>query len=194
MGVGWGFSGVTGLVWQLESPTLGPDPALCHNYLPRPGSGESSRSAEAEPGPGACRCEVSGSTGELREGTLGLRCSLATSGDASERQPLKFPIRGLVRWKAGPGSEVVGVRLSAPLILLPVAGLGLGWTRAARWGLSLRSRPTQVCSGEGARIPRFPPLLLAPRPGCAPGLDGVKVSASISTIFPWGHVNKYARI
>lgn len=49
------------------------------------------------------------------KGTLGLRSSIVTSGDASERQPLKFPVLGLVRWKAGPGSEVVGGEtLSAP--------------------------------------------------------------------------------
>lgn len=114
--------------------------------------------------------------GELREPWAS--CSTATSGDASERQPLKFPIRGPVRWKAGPGSEVVGGEsLSAP-IPLPAARLGLGWSRAARWGLSFRSMPTHVCSGEWAQIPRFLPLLQAPRPGCAPGLDGVKVSAS----------------
>lgn len=86
-----------------------------------------------------------------------------------------------------------GETLIAP-IPLPAARLELGHSQASGWGLSFRPKPAVVCPGEGTEIPRLLPLLPAPRPGCAPGLDGVKVSASISTIFPRGHVNKYARI
>lgn len=111
-----------------------------------------------------------------------------------DRRPLKFPVLEPVWWKARPGSEVIGGETLSVLNPLMAGRLGLGQSPAARWGFFFISKTTYVCLWEGAQIPCLLPLLPAPRPSCSLGLDGVKVSASISTIFPRGHVNKYACI
>lgn len=184
---------MTSLACELEALTLEPKRALCHNVIASHGEGKSGASTEDAPCLGACGCGVLGAAGELRK---------PRASDAPQPPP-ETPVREAVSKISNPGTSLVegwarvkgrgeGETLRAPI---PLASDQAGSRLLQSCGIGGFLRPhTHPClPWEGAEIPRLLPLLPVPRPGCAPGLDGVKVSASISTIFPRGHVNKCAR-